>query len=83
MAQTNPAITFDFEALSDAVGELVDMHRRLAHRHGERFRALDREIEAFCEQPVDVDFSAVEPGLFFAAMPALANLLRKGRALGV
>lgn len=44
-------IAVETDAVMDDIRRLVQIHAALAARHGDRFRALDRDIERALEDP--------------------------------
>lgn len=87
MARQTLTISMETEAVRDAIEALAGVIERLARRHGERFRALDRRIDAFLDAPDDpvAHEAAGEDGLLliFGAPPKLAAILRDARAMGL
>lgn len=83
MAQNRLTITIDAEAAHDAFDELATVHRRLAARHGERFRDLDRSIELLMDDPGEIEIVPLGPGTFAYIVPGVADILAQARRLGV
>lgn len=87
MARRTLTISMETEAVLDAIEALGGVVERLARRHGDRFRALDRRIEAFLAEP-DAPVVHEVAGedrllLMLAAPPTLAAILRDARAMGL
>lgn len=85
MATGTLGLTIEAEPVYDAVDLLGRAHQALARRHGERFRALEREIEALADAELGLgDPHDLGDGHFIFAAPArLTALIAKARALGV
>ena len=80
------SLTIGFGAAMDALDLVVSIHRALARRHGDQFRALERRIETIIETG---DLGTTEhhdlgDGQFELSAPSkLTALIREARALGV
>lgn len=86
MATEILSITVETEMLNDAIDELREIHTRLARRHGEQFRALDRMIEECLAKDMSSFFRVhwIEKTLgVLAPAGELARILRKARELKV
>lgn len=76
-------LTLEADHLGDLIDELQDASIALAKRHGARFRALDRRIEALVTGPIEdlVDVQYLGQGRFVGvARPAFSALLADLRA---
>lgn len=85
MADTGLTISVEGSCITDAVGELMLAHERLAKRHGAAFRALERSIEDITD-----DFSGCiethwmgDGSIMAAPAGRLTEALREARRLGV
>lgn len=85
MADTGLTISVEGSCITDAFGELMLAHERLAKRHGAAFRALERDIEAITD-----DFSGCveihwmgDGSIMAAPAGRLTDALREARRLGV
>lgn len=87
---TASAITIAAELCSafDALQELLVAQAALPHRHGDRFRQLERDIERVLDDSAAgralLTTADLEPGRFMVIPgPAVTELLREARQLGV
>jgi hypothetical protein len=79
-------LTAETSAVMDVVGLLARVHETLFSRHGERFRALRRDIEALADMAwVDgVKWHDLGEGIHACAAPEmLTDLVVRARDLGV
>lgn len=84
MAQVSLALIIETELLHDAARALAGLLAGLSHRHGERFRRLEREIEKAFESVDAPDVEWLDGGRGVAILPrAWTECLRQGAALGV
>lgn len=75
-------IKIESDAISDAARELAALREALRHRHGDRYRELERRIERL--SPKGADVRSLD-GETLAAVPPQewTAILREGRELGV
>ena len=84
MAQLRMTLTAETSFIQDAIVTVSRVHDALSRRHGQRFRALDRRIEAIAE-----GFTVPEPVhlgdciFCFPAPPEFVAIIAEARALGV
>ncbi|WP_295808896.1 hypothetical protein [uncultured Nitratireductor sp.] len=85
MATVKLHLSVEMDALHDAIGLLSEIHARLATKHGETFRKLDRAIERFIDDPTDAtEIHWLGGGRLVAAPKGrLTEILREARELGV
>lgn len=86
MAQTGLVIIAETDLIADIAATLALIHQRLAGRHGETFRALERRLDAVARGELDSGFPVhqLEPGrLILAPSAQLLALVADARALGV
>lgn len=85
MATVKHHLSVEMDALHDAIGLLSEIHARLATKHGEAFRKLDRAIERFIDDPTDAtEIHWLGGGRLVAAPKGrLTEMLREARELGV
>ena len=77
-------LSLETDPLRDAVEALIAAQRALATRHGARFRALERQIEAFADNIEKPEVQYIGAGIFVAAPgPELRALLTSIRDLGL
>lgn len=78
-------VTFEVAAVYDAAEELIRVREKLFSRHGDRFRSLQRDIEALGGADLgDMRFHDLGEGHHELQAPrALTDLLVRARALGV
>lgn len=80
------AIRVETEMATDAIADLARAYGALAHRHGESFRRLERDIETFCTDKGQPASEAHElPGDVVVLAPSapLRALVARAKALGV
>lgn len=83
-ALSGGAILFEFDALFDALDQIQAIHFRLAKRHGERFRALEREIENLPSSDFgEIHFESIGGAVIFHAPEAFTKILKRAAELGV
>lgn len=87
MATVGLTLTLEVDAMRDAIAQLQKIHARLAKRHGDVFRKMDRMIEAMIEHddPRDwVEIHWIGGGKMVAAPKGkFTEFLREARQLGV
>jgi hypothetical protein len=86
MASCDLKVVLEFDLAEDAKVELFDIWRRLARRHGDRFRALERDFERTCEGGSLGSWPQweLEPGWIVMGVPSeIRRLLDAARQLGV
>ena len=87
MAQTEFYIRAELDLIRDAIDTLVLIHERLAYRHGETFRALDRRIEGLAEtnlRPATIHQMTGGGLTLIPEVPeAVRSIIADARALGV
>lgn len=85
MAAITRTITAEMEAMHDAIAQLQVVHSRLAKKHGDQFRRLDRAIEAFIDNPDGcVEAHWLGGGRIMAAPKGeLIDIFRDARRLGI
>ena len=85
MATLNLVLTAEMDEIRDALALLQEIHARLAKRHGDSFRNLDRAIEAFIQKPADcVEAHWLGGGKIVAAPKGpLTEIFQEARRLGV
>lgn len=85
MAQVIAVIGFETDLIGDAIDTLCRIHVCLTRRHGERFRDLERRIEAEMDGPVDsIGMEQLEQGVMVMTPPtAWAALIAEARSMGV
>jgi hypothetical protein len=78
-------ITIESEPIWDAVNDIVHIHQALTHRHGDRFRALERKIAALGEGSWGVAGQRELCGDHVVLTPParLRSIIREARDLGV
>lgn len=82
MAKQLVKISIEPDALLDAARRLQAVHAALAHRHGEEFRRLERDIDAFFENIESPDIQPLETGLLLMVPgPRLRELLERSASL--
>jgi hypothetical protein len=83
-----PGIHFETDLIDDAMASLLLLHRRLAARHGEVFRELDRRVAVFidAEEPIrptgEARWIDATHGVLLVPRELLV-LLAEGKRLGV
>lgn len=87
MARIVMGITADTDAVYDAISEMREAFELLAKCHGQAYRDLEARMERFVDD-VDVNlrdlsFSMVDGCIIVGAPPAMADMLREARRLGV
>lgn len=80
------SLRFEIEAVQDAIADLERAHLELTHRHGARYRSLERDIEDSVDtlltgEPVVHDLG--EGFMMMTCPPPAEDLLRRARRLGV
>lgn len=88
MAAVTMMLTFETDPIYDALDTVARARDALFSRHGERFRAVQRDIEALAYADrtalADVQFHDLGEGIFVAtALKALTDLVARARSLGV
>lgn len=86
MARTSIAFTFETDLIQDAVDTCLRIHDALAKRHGQRFRDLERRMEALVDLDDwgEIEFARIEWGRFVMTVPpALSAIIQEARDLGV
>lgn len=87
MASLHPSITFETDLIWDALATAVVITERLRTRHGDRFRQLERRIEAFAFGPgawAPGDHFEIEGGHYILAAPSeIMAIIAEARRLGV
>lgn len=87
MAQIVAELTFETELLHDLVGELGHIVQALAHRHGDAFRQLDRDIDEWIELTDwrhELTFAPLECGRQILLPPSSGvALVDRARRLGL
>lgn len=85
MASVVATIRFEVDLIRDGIDTLCRIHTCLASRHGERFRDLERRIEAEFHGPCSrMGEQRLEPGLMvLTPPPAWAVLIADARSMGV
>lgn len=85
MADVRLSLHIEADPLFDAVDTLLHIHERLAKRHGDRFRAMERQIEAFVgDDGSGVGTESLEPGRIVLTPPKeWQSLIAEARALGI
>lgn len=91
MAITSLSLAYETSAVMDAIALLEAAHVALAKRHGQRFRDLERKIEAMAEDgeqrlvgemvQLPTEFGSIL--LVAQAHPELTALIREARDMGV
>lgn len=77
-------LKFETELVADLVAQLCRIEDALRFRHGDAFRALERRIEAFTEQPSTVSFQALDAEISIATPPReLVELIQEAERLGI
>jgi hypothetical protein len=80
-------VSVEMELIQDAVDDLALIHERLARRHGEAFRQLERRIEAVGVDGANLgtfDMLPLEGMRLVATVPSVvAGLIADARRLGV
>lgn len=88
MARLSFTLTAELDLQRDAINDLMRVREALPRRHGDRFRALERRIEAL----EDREWSAADVGrchdlgegiLLFEPPPIVVELVAEARRLGV
>jgi hypothetical protein len=85
MAQIIAAFHIETDLVHDCVADLVRVHMALTHRHGHRFRRLERRIEELEEAPAPkMTYERLEAGRWVMLPPTeWTGLIAEARALGV
>jgi len=85
MAAMTLTITAEMEEMNDAILLLQEVHARLAKKHGDEFRRLDRAIEALVGNPEDcVEAYWLGDGkIMVAPKGEFTDIFREARRLGV
>jgi hypothetical protein len=86
MARTHVVITIESEPIADIAASLALIHERLTHRHGDRFRALERRVERVCAGELTEPFLVrqLEPDrLVLTPSGELLDIVADARKLGV
>lgn len=85
MAGLTVDVVFETDLIGDAVAEVLHIHEALGRRHGDRFRQLERRIEALADGEIGtLGMIDLEPCRFVVTPPAsLSSIIADARALGV
>ena len=84
MARVLLALHVEIELLEDAISEIERVHRALARRHGDAFRALDRRIEIACETGAEPDIRSLGADRLIALPPVeWREIIAEATRLGV
>lgn len=89
MAALSLSLGVDLDGLADDLYRLTSVQRALARRHGDAFRALDRDIDRWLdapEGPVEHPLTDNSDGVtwvMFTSPASLKALLERAAALGV
>lgn len=87
MAQTRIVCRFETDLVHDAVDTLLRVHQALTHRHGERFRSLERRVEEVFEQDArgsSIGVASLDGGVVLLTPPlAWRALITEARTMGV
>ena len=86
MASIWLALTAELTPALDALDDLQRAHERLASRHGDAFRALDREIDGILEGGelvATADLEGDRSRFFIIPSPKVTEALKRARQLGV
>ncbi|WP_037437154.1 hypothetical protein [Sinorhizobium fredii] len=85
MARLTSNLSVETDVMSDALAELQEVHSRLAKRHGDSFRKLDRAIEQLLETSEDiVEVHWLGDGkVLVSPTGRFTEILREARRLGV
>lgn len=87
MAQVSLTFVAETWPVYDAINTVMVIHERLAKRHGDAFRSLDRRIDAFMNKGFNenqIGHVDLEPLLFVLTPPReLTEIVAEGRRLGV
>jgi len=86
MAQTSIAFIFETDRIADAADTCLRIHEALARRHGQRFRDLERRLEALpdLDDWGEIELASIEWGRFVMTVPpVLTAIIQEARDLGV
>lgn len=83
MAQVIAALRLETDAIQDVLLELIAIREALFSRHGDRFRDMQRRIEALADLKTDdIVLHNLAPGHYYASAPsAFTSLLADARAV--
>jgi hypothetical protein len=78
-------LTVESELIYDALDTLARIHAALARRHGDKFRALERDIERLADERLTLrDPHPLGDGWFIFEPPAqFTSMIDRANALGV
>lgn len=82
------SITIESDVVVDAINELLLVHERLARRHGDTFRALDREIDRLIDMGAgalvaDTRLDGDASRILLIPSPPVTAVLKRARELSV
>jgi hypothetical protein len=87
MAKLVLAFAVEMDLVRDCLDDLMRIHEALTYRHGDRFRSLERRIEAVEEDLTGTEafgWPEIEPGrMVMTPPPRWVALIEEARALGV
>ncbi len=84
MAQITMVLIAETELAHDAIADVSRIHHALASRHGDRFRKLERRIDALTDDIGDCDLISIGDGRMVMTVPSrIAAVLAEAKALGV
>lgn len=80
------SLRVETDLILDAIDQMARIHEALIHRHGHRFRELERRIETLLDDRGLGEFAMIDIGeghMVMTVPSCIANILMDAKSLGV